>query len=430
MLLSESETYACGALFVLALYSTSIETGAHEHGIGCSEGAWGVPLEVIADGYTSNLSKTSSGWGWSLVSPAGVCGRIFKALEIKHASAASLLGQPEGVHPLRDEEQRQLFLSLVEAYAHHLDPDLKFDVQHARSAINFAHPSEDEPAKADDVVEEEVEEPSVSAAEAPIPAAESSSTEILSQEELDQREEEALRQALTALQDDPEAMQRINVETRVVEDANLSEGAVLPEPSFQASDVYTHKAAAASFQGVREIISAAIPTTPLTADTPASTRWYDSRARVAALRVAHWLRVPMPSFQALELELLGDNVDDQQQTGTKDRLSSFRSDRSKWLKVGAAAVGGGVLTAVTAGLAAPAIVAGVGALVGLTGSAGAFHPAPCSPVLAVQQSSACLHRPASRPSPLPDAAQQHSQHTPIKPAAVRAPAAQEGSCTQ
>eukprot|EP00892_Ulva_mutabilis_P001645 jgi/Ulvmu1/11481/UM077_0025.1 len=371
MLLTESETYACGALFVLALYCTSIEAGAHEHGVGSSDGAWGTTLEVIADAYTSKTSRASSGWGWSLISPTGVCGRIFKALDIKHSSAASLLSQPEGVHPLQDEQQRQVFLSLVEAYAHHLDPGLQFEVECSRSAINVAHSSAEDTTKTDDTVEEDVEEPDVSNAATPSPPSEMASTELPSQEELDRREEQALREALTALQDDPEAMQRINAETRVVEDANLTEGTVLCEPSFQASDVYTHKAAAASFQGVREIIAAAIPTAPFTKDTPISTRWYDSRARVAALRVAHWLRVPMPSFEALELELLGDQVDSQEQQGTKDRLKAFRSDRSKWLKVGAAAVGGGVLTAVTAGLAAPAIVAGVGTLVGLTGSAGA-----------------------------------------------------------
>ena len=374
MTLSEAETYACGALYVLALYCTAVETGAHEHGIGNSDGAWGVPLDVIADAYTSKSTRTSSGWGWSLVSPTGVCGRLFKALDIKHASAASLLSQQEGVHPLRDQDQRQVFLSLVEAYAHHLDPHLTFETERPRSSINFAHPSIDESSRIGDAVDEEKEEPDVAVLDAPSPPGEHASTEILSQEDLDKREEDALRQALTALQDDPEAMQRINAETRVVEDASMTEGAVLPEPSFQSSDVYSHKAAAPSFQGVRAIISAAILSEALTPETPITTRWYDSRSRVAALRVAHWLRVPMPSFEALELEILGDLVADSEQPGAKDRLRSFRSDRSKWLKVGAAAVGGGVLTAVTAGLAAPAIVAGVGTLVGFTGSAGALNP--------------------------------------------------------
>lgn len=381
MTLNEAEKYASGALFVLALYCTSIEAGAHEHGIGASEGAWGVSLDVIADAYTSKSSRTSSGWGWSLVSPTGVCGRLFNALEIKHASAASLLSQQEGIHPLRGEQQRQTLLCMVEAYAHHLDPQLTFESDRPLSSINFAHPAGDASTKGDDD-DEELEEPTSPASAPSSCGGDTSTIDLPSQEELDKREEEALRQALTALQDDPDAMQRINAETRVVEDANMTEGAVLPEPAFQSSDVYTHKAAALSFQGVRAIVSASILAEAPVAETPLSTRWYDSRSRVAALRVAHWLRVPMPSFEALELEILGDQVAEQEQPGTKDKLRSFRSDKSKWLKVGAAAVGGGVLTAVTAGLAAPAIVAGVGTLVGLTGSAGAIAaPLGCTDLL-------------------------------------------------
>lgn len=373
MTLNDAEKYASGALFVLALYCTSIEAGAHEHGIGASEGAWGVSLDVIADAYTSKSSRTSSGWGWSLVSPAGVCGRLFSALEIKHASAASLLSQQEGIHPLRGEQQRQALLCLVEAYAHHLDPQLTFEAERSLSSIHFAHPAGDASVKSDDDDDDEdVEEPTSPAPAPPSSAVDTSAVELPSQEELDKREEEALRKALTALQDDPDAMQRIQVETRVVEDANMTEGAVLPEPSFQSSDVYTHKAAALSFQSIRAIVAASVLAEAPIAETPVSTRWYDSRSRVAALRVAHWLRVPMPSFEALELQILGDQVAEQGQPSTKDKLRSFRSDKSKWLKVGAAAVGGGVLTAVTAGLAAPAIVAGVGTLVGLTGSAGAI----------------------------------------------------------
>lgn len=180
-----------------------------------------------------------------------------------------------------------------------------------------------------------------------------------------------------ALQDDPEAMQRINTETRIVEDAALTEGAALPEPCFEGCDVYTYKAPAVSFEALRALITGCLLTEFPTPKSSPTLRWYDARARVTALRVAHWLRVPRASFHALELELMGDASPAEAMAVSQASLHSYHSTRMKWLKVGAAAVGGGVLTAVTAGLAAPAIVAGVGTLVGLTGSAGVHTPPTC-----------------------------------------------------
>jgi Protein of unknown function (DUF726) len=173
-----------------------------------------------------------------------------------------------------------------------------------------------------------------------------------------------------ALQDDPEAMQRINTQTRVVEDAALTEGAALPEPCFEGCDVYTHKAPAASFEALRALITGCLLAEFPAQKSPPGVHWYDARARVTACRVAHWLRIPRASFYALELELMGDASPAEALEISQANLHSYHSKRMKWLKVGVAAVGGGVLTAVTAGLAAPAIVAGVGTLVGLSGSAG------------------------------------------------------------
>lgn len=178
------------------------------------------------------------------------------------------------------------------------------------------------------------------------------------------------RQALMALQDDPEAMQRINTQTRRVEDAALTEGAALPEPLFEGCDVYAHKASPFSFAALRVLVTGCLLKELPTPKVSPSLHWYDARSRVIMLRVAHWLRVPRASFHALELEVMGDVTPTEALEVSQASLHSYHSKRMKWLKVGAAAVGGGVLTAVTAGLAAPAIVAGVGTLVGLTGSAG------------------------------------------------------------
>lgn len=77
MNVDDTVLYASAALFVLACYSLSIESGC-ERRVGAQDGAWGVPLEVIADAITSRSDRTSSGWGWPLVGPEGVCDRVFR----------------------------------------------------------------------------------------------------------------------------------------------------------------------------------------------------------------------------------------------------------------------------------------------------------------------------------------------------------------
>lgn len=79
MNIDDSVLYASAALFVLACYSLSIESGC-ERRVGAQDGAWGVPLEVIADAITIRKDRTSSGWGWPLVGPGGVCDRVFRYL--------------------------------------------------------------------------------------------------------------------------------------------------------------------------------------------------------------------------------------------------------------------------------------------------------------------------------------------------------------
>ncbi|EFN52139.1 hypothetical protein CHLNCDRAFT_139271 [Chlorella variabilis] len=100
---------------------------------------------------------------------------------------------------------------------------------------------------------------------------------------------------------------------------------------------------------------------------PVAVRWYDARARVALLTVASWLQVPPRKVSNLEVLLThGDRAP------RHKSLSSLEEDawerRMRYFKVGAAAVGGGALFAVTGGLAAPAIAAGVGSILGFIGA--------------------------------------------------------------
>ena len=101
---------------------------------------------------------------------------------------------------------------------------------------------------------------------------------------------------------------------------------------------------------------------------PPCVRWYDARARVALKMVCRWLYVDESRLSTLEV-LLGN---DRAPATSRPGRSQAVSDRYRYWKVGVAAVGGGALFAVTGGLAAPAIAAGVGSILGIVpGAAGA-----------------------------------------------------------
>jgi hypothetical protein len=193
-----------------------------------------------------------------------------------------------------------------------------------------------------------------------------------SRDDMERMEEQSLREALMAIQSDPQTLQRLVDERRATIATNLTEGAILCEPTFVALPAYSHHATPLSATAVQTVVSGCVrPQVP--DDTGAgAARWYDSRGRVAALRLSHWLRVPMPTFAAFEVASLSTAATSHPQPATAEQLHSYHASSTAWLKIGAAALGGGALTALTAGLAAPAIVAGLGTMVGMAGGAGLF----------------------------------------------------------
>ncbi len=108
--------------------------------------------------------------------------------------------------------------------------------------------------------------------------------------------------------------------------------------------------------------------------TPPLVRYYDARARVALGLVGTWLQVPQRKLATLEVLLGSDKAPTtaRHRSGNDGSGSSSNSgDKYRYLKVGLAALGGGALFAVTGGLAAPAIAAGVGSILGIVPGAGA-----------------------------------------------------------
>ena len=350
-------------------------------------GTWGVPFDDVADAYCSEARDRAAGWSWGVVAPDGICGRIFSALGLASSTAVTLLTLPDALGRLEAQEERQALDKLVRAYAEHLDAQLSFTLHGAAPALQLAQrPGDDaapDPPSREASSTASVSPSSLDKTEAPPPAPDegepSAPPAEFERANIEQVEEDALRAALMDLQSDPEALQRIEAQNRSVHAAALSEGAILSEPAFGVLPVYEHKATPQSVAAVQAVVTGAVRGAMPQSRDPDAPRWYDARARVAALRLAHWLRVPCATFTALEVTALSAAAVNAAEPATREQLHKYHASSTQWLKVGAAAVGGGVLTAVTAGLAAPAIVAGVGTMVGMAGSAGALQRTLCCP---------------------------------------------------
>jgi hypothetical protein len=95
-----------------------------------------VSFVEIMHAYAADLvpEEAPSGWGWPLVRPSGLASRVLKALSVLHATVPMMLALPEAVHPLDTEERVDALRTLLESYAHHLDPDLGFQAIEAATA--------------------------------------------------------------------------------------------------------------------------------------------------------------------------------------------------------------------------------------------------------------------------------------------------------
>lgn len=108
------------------------------------------------------------------------------------------------------------------------------------------------------------------------------------------------------------------------------------------------------------------------------THLYDSRARMALRRVCAWLRVPQTKLLAFEQMWAGELLRLQH---TSEGPSLKVGNRfTNAFKVGAAAVGGGALLALTGGIAAPAVAAALVPLFTSIGGASSYRrPATTDP---------------------------------------------------
>lgn len=117
-----------------------------------------------------------------------------------------------------------------------------------------------------------------------------------------------------------------------------------------------------------ELLSAAVADTPAEdgEDVSRTRRGYDARQRVALRLLATWLDVKWSKMAAMEILVAYAAMAAQEdREENKDEKEKDKKSWAKWKRgglIGAAAVTGGALLALTGGLAAPAIAAGLSAL--------------------------------------------------------------------
>lgn len=144
-------------------------------------------------------------------------------------------------------------------------------------------------------------------------------------------------------------------------------GAVPPQDGLKADETEATSVAIASLW---QLLQACI------SFKNAQINWkmYDSRARAALQVFRNWLHIPLRMFLTLEVLVQEQGAPGKlnesgtsSSSQTQEESKKNKRDYTRSLKVGLAAVAGGALFAVTGGLAAPAIAAGMGTLLGAGG---------------------------------------------------------------
>ncbi|XP_010061018.2 transmembrane and coiled-coil domain-containing protein 4 [Eucalyptus grandis] len=121
-----------------------------------------------------------------------------------------------------------------------------------------------------------------------------------------------------------------------------------------------------------ELLSACVADSPEDESKSPGRKGYDARHRVGLRLLATWLGIRWLEMEALEMIVACSMMSSLKAEGAKEEDTEVAENRwAKWKRggiIGAAALGGGALMAITGGLAAPAIAEGMGALAPTLGS--------------------------------------------------------------
>ncbi|XP_048130799.1 transmembrane and coiled-coil domain-containing protein 4-like isoform X2 [Rhodamnia argentea] len=121
-----------------------------------------------------------------------------------------------------------------------------------------------------------------------------------------------------------------------------------------------------------ELLSACVADSSEDESKSPGRKGYDARHRVGLRLLATWLGIKWLEMEALEMIVACSMMSSLKVEGAKEEDTEVTENRwAKWKRggiIGAAALGGGALMAITGGLAAPAIAQGMGALAPTLGS--------------------------------------------------------------
>ncbi|CAA7410915.1 unnamed protein product [Spirodela intermedia] len=161
-----------------------------------------------------------------------------------------------------------------------------------------------------------------------------------------------------------EAIQQLNCQKLPVKDECLSQadGRCQENPFLQDTVKNNQQKVAVLY----ELLSACVADLPEDHNQQLRHRkGYDARLRVALRSLATWLNIKWKKMEAMEIMVACSAMAAAKEEAQAENRDSDKSRWSRWKRhgiIGAAAVTGGTLLAITGGLAAPAIAAGFGAL--------------------------------------------------------------------
>ncbi|CAL8463668.1 g3202 [Coccomyxa elongata] len=398
---NDSQKYAAAALFTLSLHRTQEETGATwRH--GGEDGhlrPWGAPRGAETANFSAEppageddaaSAAWDAFWGWDCCAPGGLCERVYAHLGISESSWPALKMLPAMMQQDTCSQAVKQYRDLIDSsFADTPVPeapkpsraeDIPEAPGHATAVEGLAEVTEE----SDEDLEADRRRAHLAARPVPAPTANAHNTpagqgshqdsnEMQSKAEKNMHSHGAAefsREPIHISMDDTRSASELSAA------ADGKRGASGPSAESLGAIMTLLDACLSTHHmpTLQDVVSQAQekgkPKEPKQSNfQEPGVRWYDARARVALRRVALWLRVPSSKLPVFEC-LLAQEAQVPEVKGEVQKESKWGS-RMRYAKIGAAAVGGGALLAVTGGLAAPALAAVAGSVMTTAGAGAA-----------------------------------------------------------
>ncbi|KAL0054954.1 hypothetical protein WJX82_005086 [Trebouxia sp. C0006] len=376
--LDQEQKEAAAALFTIALHASQVEAGAA--GLSQFDSPWGEPGGAAQKEFLSESapklddSAWDAYWGWDCAGPEGLCDRVYQHLRIppgqwsglKHLPTAS---NKDFANSSQTDIIKQKRSKLDKALANLPEPELvtASEVAAAAEQVSETQPTADQFASQAGVDDEKDEDlvrdmNRVRSQKQPSPSQQEPSSQNKKPllDSLDELHLSSFSDEHNAQPDPPDASLHELHSRDIMKDRQEKLESSDEASTVQTTNTPTSAAGASGFSSAGA------------ADGPGGARkvkvrWYDARARTALKKVALWTNVPwtkMSTFECLAAEQA-------QPPEVKEAQPAEQSHWARNLKIGAAAVAGGTILAVTGGLAAPALAAVAGSVATTIGGSAA-----------------------------------------------------------